>query len=1233
MKAFFSLGILFLTALHALGQQAEILEVENSVQSAKAGKRSWSRATTGQQLAVKDRVQTLFDSRAMVRVSELYTMRMDEFTTVEITPRLTGSTKPTLNVARGITFIFSREEEGEIDVTTPTANAALKGTQLVVEVSEGGKTTISVIEGRVDLSNEFGAVELMAGEAGEAEKGKAPRKTAVIEARNLVQWALYYPGILDANTLGLDGKGSLAGSLAAYRQGDVLGALERLPKQGGGGVGEKLFRAQVLLAVGRVDDSTRLLQTVPHEDSRRQALERLIEAVTFVPEKQGKGEELRVNLRLGWDSAQAELALAESYYQQARHQLKEARAQARLAIQLAPDHGFAWARLAELEFSFGENGKAENALNQALKLTPRNPQAHALQGFIFAGRNKLELAEASFETALSIDGALGNAWLGRGLVKIRRGNLEEGRKDLQSAATVEPTRAIFHSYLGKAFGEEGERKLSGKDFALASRLDPLDPTPWLYSAIGHQKRNQLNRAIDDLSQSVRLNDNRRVYRSQLLLDQDRAVRSANLATMYQNAGMDLVAVREATRAVEADYTSASAHLFLANSFDALRDPRRVSLRYETPWFNELLLANLFSPVGGGPLSQFVSQQEYSKMFHADGLGASVQGEWRSDEEMFTTASAFGSHRNFEFGIDVNYRQADGNRVNNQSDLLEIYAQAKWQATPDDIVYFLGKWQEQSSGDNFQTFDNRPLEPLVDFDENQRPGLLMAGWNHRWKPGVHTLFLGGRLSAEQTLTNPQSEQLKVVRSPSQLVPGFVDLVGGSLQFTDPALNAEVQNAIASGGPVPGQIGTDGTSLHLSPTLLNAVEPFLGSGSISGISSTGAPGDLSSFDLVTQREFEIYSADLQQVFQTERSTLLIGGRAQGGEIRARSQLVYNRPVGDLDGFGNPASTEEYSYDFMRFNAYAYDYWKVLDSLTLLGGVSWDWIQSPENFRNPPLSPDTQIDQRLSGKAGFTYSPSSWITARGMFSEGLGGVTFDESVRLEPVQIAGFNQSFRTALSESIAGSVETPEFTTWGFSLEGTLPTRTWWGVSASGISQDVERERGIFTGYTIPVLFDLLPVFFPDTTRELLEYEELQLSATLNQLMGDEWALGARYRLTRSELSSSLPDLGLSSSEEALLHEVSLFADWNSPTGLFARVQGDWYAQSLDGVNDSSGAARESDPFFQFNASLGYRFADNQGEVSLSALNLFDQDYELYPLSPYLELPRERTFVVRCRWNF
>ena len=72
---------------------------------------------------------------------------------------------------------------------------------------------------------------MRSGEQGEAEIGRAPRKTAVLEAVNILQWALYYPAVLDPAELRLStaDEARVAGSLTAYRAGDLLGALERYP--------------------------------------------------------------------------------------------------------------------------------------------------------------------------------------------------------------------------------------------------------------------------------------------------------------------------------------------------------------------------------------------------------------------------------------------------------------------------------------------------------------------------------------------------------------------------------------------------------------------------------------------------------------------------------------------------------------------------------------------------------------------------------------------------------------------------------------------------------------------------------------------------------------------------------------------------------------------------------------------------------------------------------------------
>src|SRR5258707_2845354 len=110
-----------------------------------------------------------------------------------------------------------------------------------------------------------------------------------------------------------------------------------------------------------------------------------------------------------------------------------------------------------------------------------------------------------------------------------------------------------------------------KELNLAKRLDPGDPTSWLYSALLKQQQNRINESISDLEASQERNDNRSLFLSRLLLDEDRAARSSNLASIYRYAGMIDVSVREAARAVTYDYTNDASHLFLSDSCTALCD--------------------------------------------------------------------------------------------------------------------------------------------------------------------------------------------------------------------------------------------------------------------------------------------------------------------------------------------------------------------------------------------------------------------------------------------------------------------------------------------------------------------------------------------------------------------------------------------------------------------------------------------------------------------------------------
>src|SRR5207248_1669510 len=83
----------------------------------------------------------------------------------------------------------------------------------------------------------------------------------------------------------------------------------------------------------------------------------------------------------------------------------------------------------------------------------------------------------------------------------------------------------------------------------------------------------------------------------------------------------------------------------------------------------------------------------------------------------------------------------------------------------------------------------------------------------------------------------------------------------------------------------------------------------------------------------------------------------------------------------------------------------------------------------------------------------------TLRGMYAWTLSGASFDESFRLEPAQLAGFPQSFRAVIPESVAGSVSGELLKTWGGALDVKLSSRTYLGLEAGGWNANVRRDRG------------------------------------------------------------------------------------------------------------------------------------------------------------------------------
>ncbi len=946
----------------------------------------WTPAATGNELRPGDQMRTREFGRIMLQAGDDTVLHFGGPFHFVVEPPRSDREKPGFSLLRGLMYLFHRGKPEDVRVGSRIISSLVRGTEFNLLVGEDDRTALTLLNGEVDLFSPWGDRRLTSAEQCIVERGHPPAVTAVIDAVSVIQWALYYPAVVDLQELPLSAgaQTALAESLAAYRKGDLLQAQEKYPTdRNPEDCAERVYLAALLLSVGHVEQAVGLLDQLDiqagpagnQEDVLRlaKALRQVISAV--------KGETF-MQARM---PVLASEWLAESYDQQSLAKLPEALQAARRAVLVSPQFGFGWARVAELEFSFGNIRKASEALQRSLELAPDNPQAWSLMGFLLAGDHQIQAAIRHFNHAIQLDSALGNAWLGRGLCRINQGDSKAGRRDLLIAAALEPQRSVLRSYLAKAYLDTGEKNRAEAELDRARDLDDADPTVWLYSALMNHQYNRINRAIRELERSQALNQNRQVYRSRLLLDQDRAVRSANLARIYEDAGMMDFGVWEASRAVTADYANYSAHLFLANSYDQLRDPKLINLRYETATDSEYLVANLLAPVAAGPFSSTVSQQEYSQLFERNRLGLVSSTEYSSDGGWIQKGAQYGILGDLSYSLNAFYRTEDGQRPNNDLEQLQLALQLRLQATPQDSVFFEGAYADQSGGDLFQYYDQNDAARHARTSELQAP-FLTFGYHREWSPGQHTLALAGWLNDEFELVNPTQPTLYFFRFPDGSISSAVDL----------NMNERLR-----------------------------VQP------------------------------KILSLELQHIAQVGEHTTIVGARYQHGEFETAN--LQSPPISRSSAlFDNPPADQRLDPAFERAEFYAYHHWQVVDSLQLVAGVSYDYIRFPENVRLAPVSRDTGTIDGVLPKVGFVWNPWPQGTLRGAYTRSLSSTSLEQSYTLEPTQIAGFLQSYRSILPESIAGANAGAKFETAGAGLEQRFNTGTYLGLEGRLLKSKFDR---------------------------------------------------------------------------------------------------------------------------------------------------------------------------------
>jgi len=736
----------------------KVVSAQGVVEVKPAGETRWQAVKLNETYCPGDTIRTDRKSRADIALSNHPLLRLDQNSTVTLGGMKDEKTS-LVDMVSGAALFFSRVTRN-LEVRTATVNAGVEGTEFFIRVEEG-KTDLTVFEGKVLASNAAGGLPVTTGQSAVAEAGKAPVYRVVVRPRDAVHWALYYPPVIDSRPADLKEESNDPRFYAT--------------------------RASQLLAVGRVDEATADIDKAQKLDPKNSDAFALQSMIAVTQNEKGKALEL-AQQAVTADPKSTTARIAISYAQQAHFDLKGALGSLEEAVKLAPGNALAWARLAELQQSFGYLDKSLDAAKKAVALNPDLSRTQTVLGFSHLTRIETKEAQGAFEKAIKLDDADPLPRLGIGLAKIRDGGLEEGRREIEIAMSLDPNNSLIRSYLGKAYYEEKRDKLATGQYEMAKSLDPSDPTPYFYDAIEKQTTNRPAEALQDMQKAIELNDNRMVYRSRLLLDQDVAAREASLARIYTDLGFQQLGLVEGWKSVNTDPANYSAHRFLADSYSALP-------RHEVARVSELLQAQLLQPInispiqpslgesnlfvisGGGPTS--ASFNEFNPLFERNRLALQANGIVGENSTGGEEIIVSGLYKNVSASAGQYHYETDGFRVNNdlKDDIFNVFAQAS--LSPNTSIQAEYRWREWDKG--FTQLRFLPDDFSQHKREAQKTDSIRLGFHHAFSPGSD--LIGNFMYQHADYTGSEV-----------LDPLFLPFLG--LQKEDDAYSAEISHIFAS-----------------------------------------------------------------------------------------------------------------------------------------------------------------------------------------------------------------------------------------------------------------------------------------------------------------------------------------------------------------------------------------------------------------------------------------------------
>jgi tetratricopeptide (TPR) repeat protein len=500
---------LLLGAMSAFGadKAAEVVNVEGVGEAQTGGLAAWRPARSAMALYPDDSVRTgalsrmglLFVDRTQVRLAEKTLMRL------KATGQGPGQQgRAVLRLEQGRTWAQTNAPS-DLHIETPSATAAIRGTDWEIEALPDGQSVLTVFSGEVEFFNDFGRVMVGRNEQARARPGQAPVKVLIANPKDRVQWVTAF----SADPLRHI---ELAGALAAISP--RLAAAGKAADEGRWPVATTEFeavakerpddavaRACLALArirAGRVEEAERLLGAVePALGGPAGEVDRLARIASLVTA--GRLEEAylatqRATAAGGAAQPAAWLVASDLMVQQGR--LERAAEEAKAGLSAFPGHPKLVAQLARISLAAGRFDEAQGQLAPLLAAAQPPFEARLAAADAARARGEEAPARAGYEAARALRPADDRPWFGLGVVDSERENVRDARASLAEAIARNPGGAGYLGELGTLESFAGEFAAAEAAFKGALERNPADYVALTGLGVLQLKRGQTAEALD-----------------------------------------------------------------------------------------------------------------------------------------------------------------------------------------------------------------------------------------------------------------------------------------------------------------------------------------------------------------------------------------------------------------------------------------------------------------------------------------------------------------------------------------------------------------------------------------------------------------------------------------------------------------------------------------------------------------------------------------------------------------